>query len=482
METSTRVTSTPRSNSELTTLKVSAKRKALALFGLSLGYFMVLLDTTIVTVALPSIHADMGGKFTSLEWVANAYTVLFASLLLSMGSLSDRFGAKRIYGGGLIVFAMASALCAMTSTLDLLIVLRGVLGIGGAAMTSASLALISSVYQEPKERTKALGVFASVSGIALALGPVLGGMLADWVGWRSIFIVNVPIALISLLLIMSSVGESKRNPDRSFDLLGQITAVAFFLAVTFALVEGGSLGWDSPYVTSSIITASVSLALFIIVEARSQSPMLPFALLRQRSISAGLAAGLAVNFGFSGGLFVLTFFFQQDRGYSALLTGLAFLPLTLPMMVNPIVTSRIVNRVGVRIPMICGFILTAAGTAMLTIADGNLYWLMFIDMFLIGYGLSLSLPPLVMAVVSAAPQGQAGVASGALNSIRQLGSALGVAVLSLCMNGSGAHAEFAGSSAGLRSAYIVAAVMFVIGGVVTFLFIGRRRQPAPQQR
>lgn len=456
-----------------------AKSKSLALFGLSLGYFMVLLDTTIVTVALPSIQSDMGGEFTSLEWVVNAYTVLFASLLLSMGSLSDRFGAKRIFAGGLVLFAAASGLSAATPTLELLIVLRGVLGIGGAAMTSASLALIASVFQEPKERTKALGVFASVSGIALALGPVLGGMLADWIGWRSIFIVNVPIAILSLVLIVGTVGETKRNRERGLDVPGQLTATAFFLALTFALVEGGSLGWNSPYVTSAVMTTAVALVLFVIVETRSESPMLPFRLLRQRGISAGLVTGLAVNFGFSGILFVLTFLFQQDRGYSAWLTGLAFLPLTLPMMVNPIVTSRIVNRVGARLPMICGSILAAIGTSMLTISIGNLYWLTYIDLFLIGYGLSLILPPLVMSVVNAAPPGQAGVASGALNSIRQLGSALGVAVLSLCMNGSGSSAEIAGSSAGAHNAYVVAAIAFGIGGAMTILFIGR--QPGAKQ-
>ncbi len=455
-----------------------AKRKSLVLFGLSLGYFMVLLDTTIVTVALPSIHADMGGAFSSLEWVVNAYTVLFASLLLSMGSLSDRFGAKRIFISGLVLFAVASALSGATSSLDLLIVLRGVLGIGGAAMTSASLALIASVFQEPKERTKALGVFASVSGVALALGPVLGGMLSDWIGWRSIFIVNVPIAILSLVLIAGCVGETKRNRERGLDLLGQSTAIAFFLALTFALVEGGSQGWDSPSVTSAAIIAAVGLLLFVIVEARSESPMLPFRMLRQRGISAGLVTGLAVNFGFSGGLFVLTFLFQQDRGYSAWLTGLAFLPLTLPMMVNPIVTSRIVNRVGVRLPMICGSILTTIGTLMLTIAGGHHDWLISIDLFLIGYGLSLIIPPLVMSVVSAAPAGQAGVASGALNSIRQLGSALGVAVLSLCMNGDGATAEIAVSSSDAHTAYVVAAIVFAIGGAITILFIGRKSRHA----
>ena len=449
-------------------------RKSLALFGLSLGYFMVLLDTTIVTVALPSIHADMGGTLSSLEWVVNAYTVLFASLLLSMGALSDRFGAKRIFIGGLVLFAAASALSAMVTDLDPLIVLRGVLGVGGAAMTSASLALIASVFQEPKERTKALGVFASVSGVALALGPVLGGMLADWIGWRSIFIVNVPIAILSLIIMMGSVSETKRNRERGLDLPGQTTAIVFFLALTFALVEGGSLGWDSPYVTIAVLTAAVGLLLFVIVEARSASPMLPFRLLRQRGISAGLFTGLAVNFGFSGGLFVLTFLFQQDRGYAAWLTGLAFLPLTLPMMVNPIVTSRIVNRVGARLPMICGSILTSIGTLMLTIADGKHDWLIYMDLFLIGYGLSLIIPPLVMSVVSAAPAGQAGVASGALNSIRQLGSALGVAVISLWMNGSSAPSDIAGSSTVEPAAYVVAASVFAVGGVVTAMFIGRK--------
>jgi DHA2 family methylenomycin A resistance protein-like MFS transporter len=479
MASSAQSTSTSASSSAAASLKAAAKRRALALFGLSLGYFMVLLDTTIVTVALPAIHIDMGGKLTSLEWVVNAYTVLFASLLLSMGSLSDRYGAKRIFSGGLILFAAASALSSAAPSLGLLIALRGVLGIGGAAMTSASLAFIASIYLDPKERTKALGVFATVSGLALAAGPVIGGLLADWVGWRSIFIVNIPVAVLSLFLIVPNAGETKRNTERSLDLAGQLTATLFFLALTFALVEGSELGWSSPLVTSATVVAAVSLLLFAVVEARGKSPMLPIQLLRQRSISAGLAAGLAVNFGLSGCLFVLTFFFQQGRGYSALLTGLAFLPLTLPMMVNPMLTSRIVNRVGVRLPMICGFFVTAIGTAMLTVASGAFYWLLFVGLFLIGYGLTLTIPPLVTAVVTAAPPGQAGVASGALNSIRQLGAALGVAVLSLCMNGAGAHAETAASAAGVNTAFLVSAFVLACGGVITFLYIGR--QPRKKQ-
>ncbi|MCZ8516667.1 MFS transporter [Paenibacillus filicis] len=286
MATPAQSTSASASSSAAASLKAAAKRRALALFGLSLGYFMVLLDTTIVTVALPAIHTDMGGKFTSLEWVVNAYTVLFASLLLSMGSLSDRYGAKRIFSGGLILFAAASALSSAAPSLGLLITLRGMLGIGGAAMTSSSLALIASIYQDPKERTKALGVFATVSGVALAAGPVIGGLLADWIGWRSIFMVNIPIAVLSLFVIVPNAGETKRNTEHSLDLAGQLTATLFFLALTFALVEGGSLGWSSPIVTSVIVVAAVSLLLFAVVEARGKSPMLPVQLLRQRSISA----------------------------------------------------------------------------------------------------------------------------------------------------------------------------------------------------
>lgn len=469
---------TSKSISSPSTASVNAttsRRKSLALTGLSLGYFMVLLDTTIVTVALPAIHSDMGGSFTSLEWVVNAYTVLFASLLLNMGSLSDRYGAKRIFSGGLILFAAASALSSSAHSLGLLILLRGLLGMGGAAMTSASLALIASIYQDDaKKRTQALGIFASVSGVALAAGPVIGGLLVDWVGWRSIFLMNLPIAVLSLLLIIPCVRETHRNTGRSLDLAGQLTSTLFFLSLTFALVEGNSLGWGSNLVTSAFVAAVASLLLFAFIEVRSKSPMLPMRLLRQRSISAGLAAGLAVNFGLSGCLFVLTFFFQQHRGYSALLTGLAFLPLTFPMMANPMFTSRIVNRVGVRIPMICGFFVTAVGAAILTAASGASYWLLSIGLFFFGYGLSLTIPPLVTSVVSAAPPGQAGVASGALNSVRQLGAALGVAILSLFMYGTGNPAEIVTSTAGVSAALLASVFVLAGGGIVTLLFIGKQ--------
>lgn len=455
-------------------LQEAGKKRAFALIGLSLGYFMVLLDTTIVTVALPAMQNDMGGKFASYEWVVNAYTVLFASLLLSMGSLSDRYGAKRIFVGGLVLFAVASAICCVAPALDVLIVLRGLLGVGGAAMTSASLALIASLYEKPQDRTRALGVYAAVSGAALAAGPVLGGMLVDSFGWRSIFLVNIPITVLGLFLTVPNAGETQRNTKRSLDFAGQLSATLFFLAITFAIVEGGSSGWSSPFTVAAVAAAVVSLALFTAAEARSKSPMLPFSLLRRSSLSAGLAAGMAVNFGLSGCLFVLTYFFQQGNGFSALTTGLAFLPLTLPMTLLPMLTSRIVNRIGVRLPMTGGFFVTAVGTAALTAAGGPFHWLLYAGLLLIGCGLAFTIPPLVTSVVSAAPPGQAGVASGALSSIRQLGAALGVAVLSLCMNGAGTHALTAASATGYRTALLVSAVVLAGGGVLTLLFIGRQ--------
>lgn len=443
--------------------------KALLLLGLSLGYFMVLLDMTVVSVALPAIRDELGGGISGLQWVVNAYTIVFAGLLLSMGVFADKLGAKRVYMGGLAIFLAASAISAVVSTLGALIGLRAILGIGGAALMPASLALLAHSYPGSAERARALGIWAAVTGVAMAAGPVVGGLLVDSFGWRSIFLLNVPLAGISLFMTFLFVSETERKPWKSFDLGGQITAIAAIAAVSFGLMEGETYGWDSPIIFAAFSLALLGAILFLIVEAKGKTPLLPLRLFRNATISAGMVAGMAINIGLSGILFVLPLFFQQIWGLSAHIAGLALLPMMIPLAFNPILTGRIVARIGARIPMTVGFSLGAAGTLLQVWTEVNTtYAITLIGLLLIGFGASFTIPSLMVAVISSVPQEQTGAISGALNSSRQLGATLGVAILGSILSGSKSFIV------GMHISLIVTTVILFGGSLLSFAFIGRK--------
>jgi len=444
------------------------RAKALSLLGLSLGYFMVLLDMTVVSVALPAIRAELGGGIAGLQWVVNAYTIVFACLLLSMGALADKLGAKRVYTGGLILFFAASAVSAAVSTLGALIGMRAILGIGGAALMPASLALIAHAYPERAERARALGIWAAVTGAAMAAGPVVGGLLADSFGWRSIFLLNVPLAGISLIVTFLFVGETDRKPRQSFDLGGQLTAIASLAALSFGLMEGEAYGWDSPVIFAAFGLALLGGVLFLAFEKRGKSPLLPLGLFRHVTVSTGMVAGMAINVCLSGILFVLPLFFQQIRGLSAHAAGLALLPMMIPLAFNPILTGRIVSRIGARIPMTVGFSLGAVGTLLLASTEANAGdAVTLIGLVLIGIGVSFTIPSLTAAVISSVPKEQSGTVSGALNSSRQLGATLGVATIGSILGGSESFIV------GMHLSLIVITVILFGGGLLSFAFIGR---------
>ncbi|MET8847763.1 MFS transporter [Amycolatopsis sp. NPDC004625] len=334
------------------------------LTGLSLGYFLVMLDTTIVTVALPALSPSLPAQ----QWISNGYTLTFAVFLLPAGVWADRFGARRVFFTGLVSFAALSALSALSFSTSLLIALRVLLGVAGALLVPSSLSLIAAAWPAPATRAKAMGVWAAVSGTGLVAGPLLGGVLTEAFGWRAIFVVNVPVALVALVLSR----PAPPTPPRS-------------------------------------------------------GRMLPARLFRVRAFPLGLAAGAIVNFALSGVLFVLSLYFQETRGYPPSAAGLAFLPLTVPTAFNPILTGRLVARFGPRIPAISGFVLMSGGT--LVQACSTSVALSVVALALLGFGVSLAIPSLLTAVVAAAPADLTGVAGGALNAVRQAGAALGVAVL-----------------------------------------------------
>ncbi|MFI6326477.1 MFS transporter [Nonomuraea sp. NPDC050556] len=377
-----------------------------SLFGLSLAYFLVLLDTTVLTIALPSL----GGSLADRQWAVNAYTVAFAAVLLTGGSLADRYGAARVFRIGVASFGVISLLCGISPSLPVLIGLRALLGVAGALCLGGSLGLIAQLYPAPPARARAMGVWAAVTGTALAAGPLVGGVLVDLYGWRAVFLVNPPIAAISLLSIAGVVSDAGRR--RSF-WAGQVVACLFLGLLAQAAISRSWL---------AAAAACVALAVLVTIERRSAAPALPGGLLR--STWPELVAGTVANFAFSGALFVLTLLLQEGEHLTPMQTGLAFLPLTLPMAVNPVLTGRIVARYGPRWPVLGGLVLLAAGLTGLALTDLTAPWLL-----VMGFGLSFCLPALVAGTVAAAPPGTAGTAGGVLNAARQTGATLGVALL-----------------------------------------------------
>ncbi len=401
------------------------------LIGLSLGYFMVLLDTTVLTVALPDLRRSLGGGVAGQQWAVSGYTVAFAALLLTAGAVADRFGPRRVFAAGVASFGFVSLLSAAAPSLPVLVAARVVLGAAGALCLPSSLAILSRLYPVPAERGRALGAWAAITGCALAAGPVVGGLLVAAGGWRAVFLVNVPVAVLSLLLTR---GIAAPATGRALDVRAQLAACAFLAVLTDAVID------------RRIVSGAAALVLLVVVvavERRSHAPAVPAAVVRAPGVRAGLIAGAAVNFAMSGGLFVLTLSLQRHLGPVA--TGLAFLPLTLPTAFNPLLTGRLVARYGPRRPVLGGMALLTAGCAAAPYASWP-------AMAMIGFGVSFALPALVTGVVQAAPEGSAGMASGLLNAVRQVGATLGVAVMG-------------GLAAG--PAFAVAAVVCAAAGAVT---------------
>ncbi|MFJ1760317.1 MFS transporter [Amycolatopsis sp. NPDC088138] len=374
------------------------------LTGLSLGYFLVMLDTTIVTVALPALSADLADQ----QWISNGYTLTFAAFLLTAGAWSDRFGARRVFFTGLLSFAALSLVSALSVSAPMLIALRALLGIAGALLVPSSLSLIAVAYPAPASRAKAMGVWAALSGTGLVAGPLLGGVLTEAFGWRAIFLVNVPVALLALAL-SAAAPLTPPKPGR-VDWTGQVSVIVALSTLSYALVEHA--WWV-------LLPSTLAAAVFVVSQRR------PDAMLPRRLVSRNLLAGAIVNFGLSGVLFVLSLYFQETRGYSPSETGLAFLPLTIPTAFNPIFTGRLVARIGPRIPAVSGFLLMSAGTLLQAFAPV----LSVIALALLGFGVSLAIPSLLTAVIGSAPPELAGIAGGALNASRQTGAVLGVAIL-----------------------------------------------------
>ncbi|MDQ8043438.1 MAG: MFS transporter [Patulibacter sp.] len=407
----------------------------------SLGFGVVQLDVSVVNVAIKPIGDALGGGTSALQWVVSAYTVVFAALILTSGALGDRIGAKRVFVAGFAIFTTASMACGLAPSLGVLIAARAIQGVGAAALVPCSLALLTHAFPDAAERAKAVGLWAAGASTGLAGGPLVGGILTQAFGWRAIFFINLPIGLVAIWLTLTRMAETPRTARRGLDLAGQAAAIVTLAALAAAVIEGGARGFDQPLVLAGFLATAIAAALFLTVERRRTDPMLPLALFRSVTFSASTAIGLVVNVGFYGLIFLLSLWFQGPKGYTALQTGLAFAPSTVAVVAANLLTGRIVARIGPVAVMIAGSLLMAVGYgALLVVSDHTAFAALVVQLVVVGFGLGLVVPSMTTELLGSVETTRSGLAAGTLNTARQTGSVLGVALFGAFVAGGLVHA------------------------------------------
>jgi EmrB/QacA subfamily drug resistance transporter len=435
----------------------------------SLALFMVSLDNLVVTTALPVIRRDLHATISQLEWTVNAYTLTFAVLLLTGAALGDRFGRRRLFVLGLVLFTGASAAAALSTSANALDVARALQGVGGAIVTPLTLTLLSAAV--PAERRGlALGIWGGIGGLAVALGPLVGGAIVDGVSWHWIFWVNVPIGLVLAPLAYSRLEES-RGADRSLDLRGLGLASVGLLGIVWGLVRGNDHGWTSGGIVVPIVAGALLVAAFVVWELRATSPMLPMQFFRDRTFALTNVASLFMFFGMFGSIFFLAQFFQTVQGYSPLQSGLRILPWTaMPMFVAPI-AGALSDRIGGQRLMAVGLALQSAG--LLWIAAVSTPTTPYVDLVgpfvLAGIGMALFFAPVANVVLSSVSPAHEGKASGATNAIRELGGVFGVAVLAAVFTRVGGYRTSETFVHGLTTAVTIGGVLVAVGAVAAAL-------------
>ncbi|MET7976655.1 MFS transporter [Streptomyces mirabilis] len=450
-------------------------RPGLTLFAACLGFVVVILDVSVVNVATKALGADFGGSLSGLEWVINGYTLTFAAFLLTAGAMGDRYDPKQIFMAGFALFAVTSLTCGAAPSLVALITARVVQGVGAAMIVPSSLSIVNTNFPDPAERTRAVSLWAAAGGLALALGPVVGGLLVDSLGWRSIFYVNVPIAAVGIVLVRAHARPAPARDAsvrRSLDLPGQLLAVVGLGAFTGAIVEANAQGWSSATVLTCLAVFLVALVGFLAVERRSADPMLPLHLFGRRAFSSTSLIGVLLNFAFYGLIFVFSLFFQQVWDYSPIGAGLAFLPMTAAIMIANLSCGPLVKRYGARTVLITGNTLAVLGyLATVPVVDSGAYAQMTAQFVVAGFGIGLVVPSMTNAMLGSVDPANAGIASGVLNASRQLGGLIGVAVMGLLV-GQAASEHFL---SGLRAALFCAVVALAISAVLSAVGLPRRQ-------
>jgi DHA2 family methylenomycin A resistance protein-like MFS transporter len=406
---------------------MTSSRRRLLLVVMCVGYFLVLLDVTVVNVALPRIGDDLGSSVAGLQWVVDGYAVTLAALLLAAGTVGDVLGHRPVVLVGMVVFGVASAWCAAAPSTGVLVGGRVAQGLGAALLLPGTLAVISRAFPEPAEQARAIGVWAGIGSVALPAGPLLGGALVDGPGWRWVFLLNVPVLLVAGVAATRLVAPDRPVAGRRLDLAGTAAGALTLAAAAYAVIELGR-GHPGAPVWLAVAVTFLAGTVLVVVESRAAQPMLPLSLFRRPSFSIANAAAGAMNLGTLGLLFLLTLYLQTVQGRSALGAGVATLPLFLPLVLVAPVGGAVIARVGARLPAVAGLVLAAIGVALMTTwTPGSGYLVLLPTLLLWGTGLAILTPAVVSAAVAAVPADRAGLASGINNTARQAGGAIGIA-------------------------------------------------------
>ncbi len=410
--------------------RIPRSRRRLILGTCCLSLLIVGLDNTIVNVALPSIHRSLHSSFSGLQWTIDAYTLVLASLLMLAGSTADRVGRRRVFQVGLVVFSLGSLLCALAPSLPALIAARVLQAIGGSMLNPVAMSIIRNVFEDPRERAQAIGVWGGVVGLSTALGPVVGGVLVDTVGWRSVFVVNLPVALAALVLTALFVPESRAPHPRRFDLVGQLLVIGGLGSLTYAIIEGPSAGWLSGEILGLFAFAVACLAGLVVWELRRREPLIEVRFFGSAPFSGASAIAVCAFAALGGFLFLNTLYLQDVRGFSPLHAGLYMLPMAAMTLVFGPLSGRLVGNRGARPSLLVagvGLTVSALLLTQLTATTSPAYLIIAYVVFGLGFGLVN--PPITNTAVSGMPASQAGVAAAVASTSRQVGQTLGVAVI-----------------------------------------------------
>ena len=442
---------------------LSSRRRFGVLAICCMSLLIVGMDATIVNVALPVIGRDLSTGVTGLQWVVDAYTVVLASLLILAGSLGDRFGRKRTFQVGLLLFVSASVACSLAPSLPWLVAFRMVQAVGGSMLNPVALSIVTNVFTDPRERARAIGIWAGVVGLGLGLGPVAGGALTGTLGWRAIFWINLPIGLAAVVLAALFVPESRAPRARRLDPVGQVLVVTVLAGLTYAIIEAPLAGVSSPRIVAPCAAAALAFVLLLRVESRRVEPLIELGFFRSVPFAGATVTAVCAFAAFSGFLFLTTLYLQEVRGLSPLAAGLLLSPMAVMVVIGAPLAGRWVGARGPRLPLVAAGVLMTAGAALLlTVTAATSYAVLVLGFVVFAAGFGVVNPPITNAAVSGMPRERAGVAAAIASTSRQVGASLGVAVV-----GSLAHAA-GGPSAGARPGWIV---VVACGCAVTVLAV-----------
>jgi EmrB/QacA subfamily drug resistance transporter len=461
-------------------LLAEENRKWLTLAAVSFGLFMIMLDNTVVNVALPTIKRDLGISLSSLEWIVTAYALTFAALMITGGKLADMFGRRRIFVVGLAIFTLSSLACGLASSSGLLIGARAVQGAGAALMNPATLSIITATFP-PKQRGQAIGIWAGVSALALAIGPLAGGLITENLNWNWIFFVNVPVGVLGIVVSQLVIRESRdTSHEQRLDLPGLLTSIGFLFSLCYALIEGNQHGWGSPEILGLFAAAALLLGAFVLVELRQRLPMLDLSLFRIGAFAGANVVAMLVSLAMFGVFFYVSIYIQTILGYSAVQAGAMFLPMTILIILVAPIAGRFSDSVGSRWLMGGGMTLVAISLLLYQRAGLHSdFWTLLPSMLLGGVGMACTMSPMTAAAMGAVPVDKAGVGSGVLNSFRQVGGSLGIALMGAIVATFIHHSPTSAAAAqdfvnGLHSALAVAAAISFAAAIVAIVTVRTR--------